>query len=62
MIVPKRIAALGSILFSLLSFSQNYTSNQEERPTATAVSITTEPDIDGEVLNDEIWQQIQYSL
>ena len=59
MIVPKLISLGCIFLLPLSSFAQNYTSNQEERPTAQAVSIPTDPDIDGEVLNDEIWQQIQ---
>ena len=43
----------------MLSAGQNNTTNLKERPTATAVSIQSEPLLDGEVLNDEIWQQIK---
>lgn len=57
--IPIFIALSFTFFLPLLSASQNNTTNLKERPTATAVSIQSEPLLDGEVLNDEIWQQIK---
>ena len=57
--IPIFIALSFTFFLPLLSAGQNNTTNLKERPTATAVSIPSEPLLDGEVLNDEIWQQIK---
>ncbi len=54
------LIVLSSTFFlSFLTTAQDTTTNLKERPTATAISITEEPLLDGEVLNDAIWQQIK---
>lgn len=51
---------LGSLLLApIYSIAQNTPSNLKERPSVSAVSITIEPSIDGDVLNDDIWKEIQ---
>ncbi|MGB5667129.1 MAG: DUF5916 domain-containing protein [Maribacter sp.] len=57
--IPIIIALSFTFFLPFLSAGQNTTTNLKERPTATAVSIPSEPLLDGEVLNDEIWQQIK---
>ena len=57
--IPIFIALSFTFFLPMLSAGQNNTTNLKERPTATAVSIPSEPLLDGEVLNDEIWQQIK---
>ncbi|MFK5972014.1 MAG: DUF5916 domain-containing protein [Flavobacteriaceae bacterium] len=47
------------LLFPIISNSQNTNGKTSERPTAQAVSISTVPEIDGNVLNDDVWQQIE---
>ena len=48
-------------VFTIISTinAQDSTLNLKERPTAIAMAITEEPAIDGEVLNDEVWQKIK---
>ncbi|MBT8307926.1 MAG: carbohydrate binding family 9 domain-containing protein, partial [Maribacter sp.] len=52
-------ALLCAICLPYISVAQDYTVDLKERPTATAVPLTEEPLIDGEVLDDGIWQQIK---
>lgn len=52
-------ALLCAIWLPYISVAQDYTVDLKERPTATAVPLTEEPLIDGEVLDDGIWQQIK---
>lgn len=53
-------AFLFPILLSIpiLLFSQNTTTSASQKPVVKAVAIQQGPAIDGEVLNDQIWQQI----
>jgi hypothetical protein len=54
------LLVLSSAFFlPFLTTAQDTTTNLKERPTATAISITEEPLLDGDVLNDAIWQQIK---
>ncbi|PHQ61202.1 MAG: hydrolase, partial [Maribacter sp.] len=47
------------LCFSFFGYSQTMPiSNDMDRPMAKAISIETAPVIDGEVSNDEVWQQI----
>ncbi len=57
--LPRILALLCTIPFPFITIAQDYSSNLNERPIANAVSISEEPSIDGEVLNDEIWQGIK---
>lgn len=41
------------------AISQSTTTNLKERPNAQAVSIIAEPNIDGDVLGDDVWKTIQ---
>jgi hypothetical protein len=49
------------IFFAKIGYSQTsfYNNDQQTRPTALAVSIETEPMIDGNVLKDKVWQKIK---
>lgn len=47
------------LIFPIISNSQNTNGMASERPTAQAVIISTVPEIDGDVLNDAVWQQIE---
>lgn len=47
------------LIFPIISNSQNTNGMASERPTAQAVNISTVPEIDGNVLNDAVWQQIE---
>jgi hypothetical protein len=54
------LIVLSSTFFlPFITTAQETTTNLKERPTATAISITDEPLLDGEVLNDDLWQQIK---
>lgn len=47
------------LCFSFSGYSQTIlTSNDTEQPMTKAISIEANPIIDGEVINDEVWQQI----
>lgn len=50
-------------ILSLAAYAQTVDSNPNvnTRPTTEAFAIATDPAIDGEVLNDEIWKQIPYT-
>ncbi|MBD3661433.1 MAG: carbohydrate binding family 9 domain-containing protein, partial [Arenibacter algicola] len=47
------------LIFPIISNSQNTNGMASKRPTARAVNISTAPEIDGNVLNDAVWQQIE---
>lgn len=54
------LIVLSSTFFlPFLTTAQETTTNLKERPTATAISITDKPLLDGEVLNDDLWQKIK---
>ncbi len=53
------IVLSSTFLLPFLTTAQDTTTNLKERPTATAISITEEPLLDGDVLNDAVWQQIK---
>lgn len=51
---------IGVFIASLSAFAQNPSaSDNTDRPVANAVALETAPAIDGEVLNDAIWQAIE---
>ena len=49
---------IGLSLLPFLAMAQGGSNNYSERPTAEAVEIETAPQIDGDVINDPVWQQI----
>ncbi|MBT8297748.1 MAG: carbohydrate binding family 9 domain-containing protein, partial [Maribacter sp.] len=46
-------------IIPIISAAQDYSSSPNKSPVAKAVAITEEPILDGEVINDEIWQGIE---
>jgi hypothetical protein len=54
------LIVLSSAFFlPFLTTAQETTTSLKERPIATAISIADEPLLDGDVLNDAVWQQIK---
>ncbi|MEQ8423285.1 MAG: DUF5916 domain-containing protein, partial [Cyclobacteriaceae bacterium] len=57
---PSRSLALALSVFAFTtSFGQSngYQPNLKVRPSATSIQLSSDPVIDGDVLNDEVWQQ-----
>ena len=56
--IQKLILTVALIFIANLAFNNNPPFLNDERPVAQAVSISDQPIIDGEVLNDPVWQGI----
>ena len=64
-VAARRVVLQGAVFsLALLTWTPNvhaqtsYDGNGVERPSMQAVSLTSEPDLDGDVLNDDMWRSV----